>query len=422
MSRSSTQSRRMSRTARPLVWGLAVLILSLTLVVALSAAPVEAASEASIEKQLGEIREDLADVRADLKKAEAARKAALGDLSALDQSLDYAQSAYDAAHRAYSDAAEKLSQLQAELAQVVEELRLSQEALRKTQSDLAAQQETLCDRMVGLYKSGGTMGYLAALVGGEGDSLVEVVDRFRLLSTIADQDAELMERIQGLKERIAEQTRALESERARVASLEADQAAVTKELQSADEECKAALDGIEAARAAKKAALASIEQDRKKWAEQEDQLLADSDRIEALLRQTKSTPSAEMGKGALSWPVPGPVTSGFGYRIHPIFKVQRLHTGIDLAGSTGDPIKAAAAGTVVYVGWRGGYGKCTIIDHGGGLATLYAHQSSIGVSSGQVVTRGVVIGRLGSTGYSTGPHLHFEVRLDGSPVDPMNYL
>jgi murein DD-endopeptidase MepM/ murein hydrolase activator NlpD len=124
----------------------------------------------------------------------------------------------------------------------------------------------------------------------------------------------------------------------------------------------------------------------------------------------------------LSRPVPGAITSGFGYRMHPIFHVRKLHTGVDMHAGMGESIKAAAAGTVVFAGWRGGYGKCVIIDHGGGLATLYAHQSEILVSVGQVVKRGVVIGKVGSTGYSTGPHLHFEVRVNGTPVDPVGYL
>jgi murein DD-endopeptidase MepM/ murein hydrolase activator NlpD len=404
-----------------LVVGLCVIAVALVLVTGV-ASPATSAATTGLDQQLKELRSDLADVRANLKKAEAARKAALGDLAALDQSLDYAQKAYDSAHSTYAKAAARLAELQAELAELVGQLQDNQRDLDKTQRDLAEQQETLCDRMVTLYKSGGSLGYLAAFFGDQTDSLVEVIDRLTLLSTIADQDAKLLERIQGLKEQMVQQRRGLEEERARVATLEAGQAAVTGELQAADHECKAALEEVEAARAAKKATLASIEKSEKMWAQQEDQLLADSGRIEALLKKAKSSTPPKAGKGVLSWPVPGPVTSGFGYRIHPIFKVRKLHTGIDLAGATGDPIKAAAAGTVIFVGWRGGYGKCTIIDHGGGLATLYAHQSSILVSQGQVVKRGSVIGKVGGTGYSTGPHLHFEVRVNGSPVDPMKYL
>jgi murein DD-endopeptidase MepM/ murein hydrolase activator NlpD len=99
-----------------------------------------------------------------------------------------------------------------------------------------------------------------------------------------------------------------------------------------------------------------------------------------------------------------------------------MHTGIDLRAGMGESIRAAASGTVVYADWRGGYGKCVIIDHGGGLATLYAHQSEILVHVGEQVKRGEIIGKVGSTGYSTGPHLHFEVRVNGSPVDPLGYL
>lgn len=125
----------------------------------------------------------------------------------------------------------------------------------------------------------------------------------------------------------------------------------------------------------------------------------------------------------LAWPLANPVvTSGYGYRVHPIFGTSRLHAGIDLRGSTGTPILAAGDGVVVSAGWRGGYGNTVIIDHGGSLATLYAHQSRLYVSAGAVVRRGQAIGAVGSTGYSTGPHLHFEVRVNGTPVDPLNYL
>ena len=125
----------------------------------------------------------------------------------------------------------------------------------------------------------------------------------------------------------------------------------------------------------------------------------------------------------LGWPLASPVvTSGFGYRIHPIFGTSRLHAGIDLRGSMGTPILAAGDGVVVSAGWRGGYGNTVIIDHGGSLATLYAHQSRVHVRAGAQVRRGQAIGAVGSTGQSTGPHLHFEVRVNGTPVDPLNYL
>ena len=181
-----------------------------------------------------------------------------------------------------------------------------------------AEQEALCDRMVALYKSGGAPEYLIALFGDEDDSLVEVVERFRLLSAIADQDAELVAQIKGLKARIVAQRSVLQAERARVASLEADQAAVTDELRAADEECRASLSEVEAARSAKSAVLVSIEKDQKSWTQQEDQLLADSGRVEALLKNSESSTPTKPGKGVLSRPVPGPITSGFGYRIHPV--------------------------------------------------------------------------------------------------------
>ena len=154
-------------------------------------------------------------------------------------------------------------------------------------------------------------------------------------------------------------------------------------------------------------------------------LRSESDSLGGLLQgvQLGRRPQGVQGDGRLSPPIPGAAFSSlFGPRLHPIFGTVRMHNGVDIRAVTGTPIRAAAAGTVVYAGPRGGYGNTVVVDHGGSLATLYAHQSAVSVSPGSVVGRGQLIGAVGSTGFSTGPHLHFEVRVDGTPVSPLGYL
>jgi murein DD-endopeptidase MepM/ murein hydrolase activator NlpD len=124
----------------------------------------------------------------------------------------------------------------------------------------------------------------------------------------------------------------------------------------------------------------------------------------------------------MTWPANGRLTSRYGWRTHPIYGDRRMHAGIDIGAGQGVPIVAADDGVVLLSYYSSGYGNLTVIDHGGGLTTSYAHQSAMLVSDGQRVARGQMIGRAGSTGNVTGPHLHFEVRIDGDPVDPLNYV
>jgi murein DD-endopeptidase MepM/ murein hydrolase activator NlpD len=149
----------------------------------------------------------------------------------------------------------------------------------------------------------------------------------------------------------------------------------------------------------------------------EAQALAAADAsIRGQLAAAQGSTDTSPSSAGLIWPVSGPVVSPFGFRWG------RLHAGIDIAVGYGTPIHAAAAGTVVLAGWVSGYGNYTCIGHGGGLSTCYGHQTSIGVSVGQSVSQGQVIGYSGCTGHCFGPHVHFETRINGAPVNPMNYL
>jgi murein DD-endopeptidase MepM/ murein hydrolase activator NlpD len=174
---------------------------------------------------------------------------------------------------------------------------------------------------------------------------------------------------------------------------------------------------LEAARQEKKVSLDSLTAEERADAEELDSLQAVSADLEAKIRaaQAHSTVQHVSGAGFI-WPVNAPMTSPFGWRWG------RMHEGVDLGAAYGTAIAAAAAGVVIYAGWEGGYGNLTVIDHGGGLATAYGHQSRIAVSVGQSVSQGETIGFVGSTGHSTGPHLHFEVRVNGEAVDPLGYL
>ncbi len=142
--------------------------------------------------------------------------------------------------------------------------------------------------------------------------------------------------------------------------------------------------------------------------------------IKKLIAQ--QTTAAGSAPGMLARPVPGGISSGFGPRVHPVHGYSLMHNGVDMNAGMGQPIVAAEAGTVIFADVKGGYGNTLMIDHGGGMVTLYAHQSKFAVSSGQSVNRGQVVGYVGSTGVSTGPHLHFEVRIGGNPVNPAKYL
>jgi peptidoglycan hydrolase CwlO-like protein len=227
-------------------------------------------------------------------------------------------------HGAYDEAAAKLAALRAELDAVTVRLNQKRDELQRTEADLHTQQQVFNQRMANIYKSGGRMMFLAALL--DPGSITDLMGRFDLLSDIAEQDSELLIRIEELKVEVEDQKAALEVERAAVSQLEQAQRATTEALDVQADKKKAAVDELEEARAAKEKVLAAAEKDKASWSRQEDELSAESERIAAQLKAAQQAATVQAsggggGGGRLYRPVPGAITSPYGYRIHPIFHV-----------------------------------------------------------------------------------------------------
>jgi murein DD-endopeptidase MepM/ murein hydrolase activator NlpD len=274
-------------------------------------------------------------------------------------------------------------------------------------------------RLVAIYVSG-QPSLLEFLFGAR--SIDDALDSIHYLGLIGQEDKRIAEEVERAKLAVRSARAETKKVRASVAGAErviSARAAQVRETRSALVDAR---DSLAATRETKLVALSSLTAEERAAAEEMDALQAQSAQLAAQIRAAQAqnpaaanAPSTVSSSGMI-WPVGGAVTSPFGWRWG------RMHEGIDIGVGYGTPIRAAAAGTVVYCGWEGGYGNLVVLDHGGGIATAYGHQSAIAVSCGQQVSQGQVIGYVGSTGHSTGPHLHFEVRVGGNAVDPLGYL
>jgi murein DD-endopeptidase MepM/ murein hydrolase activator NlpD len=248
-------------------------------------------------------------------------------------------------------------------------------------------------------------------------SLNDLISQLDYLDQIARRDQEIADDVALASDRIADTRRRLAETKAAEARTTALLATRTAEQRRSYARLVGYRDELVAAQADRRALLTRIRDDRHEAEEDLAGLEQASAELAARLQSNAplGPPPAPSASGFI-WPVNGPVTSGYGLRWG------RLHAGVDIGVGFGTPIRAAAAGTVSYAGWLGGYGNLVVVEHGGGLATAYAHQQRIYASVGQTVAQGDVLGEVGSTGNSTGPHLHFEVRINGTAVDPLGYL
>ena len=276
--------------------------------------------------------------------------------------------------------------------------------------------------VVAAYKYAGSSarfrGVLEALQ--ESGSITEFTNAYEQLVTGTVGQAHLVDSVTALAKRVTEQrviVRTLQRETER-----AERTAIERRQHVADLTTRqtALVGEVRTTKAARERMLKELQKQQAEVAKRVAALQAQSDALMEELRKYRYVGGAPGSKDML-WPTDGQVTSGFGWRHHPIFDTRRLHAGIDIPAPTGQSIYAAADGTVIKAGAYGGYGNAIVIDHGEGMTTVYAHQSRMGAAVGDEILAGDLIGYVGSTGFSTGPHLHFEIRLGGRPVDPLDW-
>ena len=327
-----------------------------------------------------------------------------------------------AIQRDLDTATAELKQVQAERIQLDKDITKTEAELKEAQARLQSREKVFYKRVRDIYING-RLSYLDVVVGSKDFS--DFANRMEMLKRILQSDMDLINTIKTEREDIASKKAKLEEDRAKVLELEK----VAQEKQNL----------INQKKAERQAVLERAMNDRDTAERAYNELMASSASITAMLQQRAAERAAAaaaaasqggggggatwvQGSGQLAAPVVAPITSDFGWRIHPIYGTRRLHAGTDFGVDEGTPVHAADGGVVVEAGWVSGYGYTVIIDHGNGMSTLYAHNSEVAVSPGQTVSKGQVVSYSGNTGGSTGPHLHFEVRINGEPTDPMGYL
>lgn len=343
------------------------------------------------------------------------------ELKDVEKQIETKENEKAAKQKEVKSAIDQLMAAQAELAQAKQEfdrvegqqkkleldIKQNQHVIEEKTKELARTKKIYNTRLRNIYENG-QINYLDVLLGAKDFS--DFASRMYLLQRIIKRDADLLELLENQKNTLETQRAALEENQKQLKGVLVELAAKKKIVEEKTAARRAIYDQAKA------------EQDR--IDAEYNKLLDDSKTITAMIKNWESggQMGAVHGTGRFIWPCSGTITSYFGWRIHPIFGTSRYHSGMDIGVDYGTPILAADSGTVVAAGWLGGYGNAVMIDHGGGLVSLYGHNTSVNVSVGQAVAQGQVIASAGSTGYSTGPHCHFEVRLHGEVTDPQNYL
>jgi murein DD-endopeptidase MepM/ murein hydrolase activator NlpD len=299
------------------------------------------------------------------------------------------------------------------LDRITELWRLQTQKLNFLERQHAEAVDRLSDRLVAIYESGNVTTVDVLL---SSASFSELVSRIDFVRELAAQDRRIADSVGRAKDEMAVQQGRTTVTRRKISVVTRTVAVRTAQTRLVRDRLVAREHALAGTRSQKQATLAAVEASKQDYLDEVNSLLAVSAQLASRIQSSQSGSPVPVSSSGFIWPVSGPVTSGFGWRWG------RMHEGIDIAVPSGTPVHASASGQVIYAGWLGGYGNLVVIDHGGGIATAYGHNTSIVAGTGSGVSQGQVVAYSGSTGHSTGPHLHFEVRVNGTPVDPMGYL
>lgn len=367
--------------------------LALSLLISLSVTGTALADD--LEDQLADLQRQAEEQQAKTNEASAKVESVSERLRQIQEELRVATAEY--------------KEVKGQLDSVEDKISDNTELLQKTEADLKVKNKKLQQRVRDIYING-QISYVDVLFGAK--DFADLMTRMDVLKRIIKHDYDLIMKVREEKATV-ENTRAqLEKDKAEAEVLVADAQAKRAKVEDKESEQQVLLD--------------QAIHDRDTSERMYEEIMAASQEVANMIRRSHMSSAgysgAPAGAGGMIWPISGPITSEFGWRTHPIFGTARFHSGLDIGGDYGMPIYAAASGTVIYAGWISGYGNAVIIDHGGGVTTLYGHNDSLNVSEGENVAQGQVIAMCGSTGNSTGPHCHFEVRENGEPVSPYGYL
>lgn len=379
--------------------------------------PVGATATAEdLETDLAQVRSRIAALKAEISTVEGSRTPIVAEVLEAQELLDEVELEVSVATTALHNADTERIATEQRLATVRDELSTRFAHLAELRTELTATREEAETWAVEAYTRGGMAEPAIALAARE---LADIAVGVAYLEVLTEMTSDVANRLESVVE--AEAT-----EEVRVKAVEARVQAEIAELEQVQRELDSAISRLDSTRAEltlraadQEARLALLDEEIEHFESDIVALAREESSIKAAIYAASNPTSSSPGQ--LVRPVPGAVSSGFGNRVHPISGVVKMHNGVDMNASHGAPIVAAEDGVVILAGVKGGYGNTVMIDHGGGMVTLYAHQSTIGVSAGQSVSQGETIGRIGSTGQSTGPHLHFEVRINAIPRNPVNY-